>query len=472
LTTFPASSRSAGARIVRLFLDRLFLATLALASALPATPGTLAQGLPGERHPRFEDPAFSHHEPRDRVMDVKHMVLDLSFDWERKWVGGDVTFTVAPLAEPLSTVALDSGELIIRKATRDGAALDFRTTGEQLLVDLGRSVPPGEDVTFTVTYEARPRRSLFFVGPDRGYPDKPKMIYSQGEGEENHGWFPCYDYPNDRSTFEEFYTVAAPFTALGNGRLVEVKTLPGGEKRTFHYRQEVPVVSYLVSVAIGDFDIVKQDHDGIPVEYYVPKGTPKDAVLRSFGKTPDMMRFFSVKIGVGYPYAKYAQSAMVDFIYGGMENVTATTQTFETIHPADVEKEASSVGLVAHELAHQWWGDLLSFRDWSHAWLSEGFATYFEALYREHAEGEEEFQYEMLENARSYLAEDSEQYRRPIVEASTSSTATFIPRGAGPCTCSGGSSGTTCSGSRSAATPRLTGPASSSPTICAVPSKR
>ncbi|HEV8335629.1 MAG TPA: M1 family aminopeptidase [Candidatus Polarisedimenticolia bacterium] len=395
---------------------RSILARSALLAALAlSSRPALAQSLAGEKHPRWDEPGIFRHYPRDRSIDVKHMVLALSFDGPKGWVGGDVTFTLSPLAEPLSTVALDSADLRVSKVASPGAPLGFRLSGEQLLVDLGRSVPPGEEVTFTVSYEANPRRGLFFVGPDRAYPEKPRLIYSQGEGEENHWWFPCYDSPNDRATFEQFLTVAEPLTALGNGRLVDVKAGPGG-KRTFHFKQEVAAPSYLISVAIGDFDIVRQDYEGIPVEYYVPRGTPREAVLHSFGETPAMMKFFSEKIGVRYPYAKYAQSAIVDFIYGGMENISATTQTFETIHPAEVEKEASSRGLVAHELAHQWWGDLLTCRDWAHAWLNEGFATYFENLYQEQRAGREEFEYEMLQDARAYLKEDSEEYRRPIVQ--------------------------------------------------------
>jgi aminopeptidase N len=411
-TTGPTPGRA-----LRRVVERAGFAVLAQILCLSTLPVALARGISGEKHLRYDDPAFSRHEPRDRDMDVERMVLNLTFDPERKWVGGEVAFTVSPIAEPLETAVLDAAELQIKKVTLGTAALAFRTAGEKLLVDLGRKVPPGEKITFVVAYEARPRRGLFFVGPDKSYPAKPPMIYNQGEGEQNHWWFPCYDYPNDRSTFEEYYTVPAPMTALGNGRQVDVKIAPGGARRTFHYLQEVPAPSYLVSVAAAEFDIVKQDYDGIPAEYYVPRGTPAADVLRSFGRTPDMMKFFSEKIGVRYPYAKYAQSAMVDFIYGGMENISATTQTFETIHPAEVDKEASSIGLVAHELAHQWWGDLLSFRDWSHAWLSEGFATYFENLYKEQAFGEEEFQYEMLQDARRYLQEDREDYRRSIVEA-------------------------------------------------------
>ncbi len=375
-----------------------------------------AQTLRGEGRQPFGDATSWVHYSRDRVYDVKHLVLSVSFDWHRKWVGGETAITLTPLAVPLQTVALDSAELKIGKVMAGGAPAKFWTVGEELLVDLGREFKPGEEITLTISHQATPSRGLYFVAPDKGYPKKPRMIYSQGEQENNHWWFPCYDFPNDRFTWETRLTVPAGFTALGNGRLLEVKEHPGGAKRTFHWSLEVPASSYLLSVAIGEFDIIRQEYDGIPVEYYVPKGMPREDALRSFGLTPDMMKFFSEKIGIRYPYAKYAQSAMADFIYGGMENITATTQTLETIHPAEVEKEASSVGLVAHELAHQWWGDYLTCRDWSHAWLNEGFATYFENLYKEFHDGKDEFQYEMMSDARSYMREDETEYRRPIVE--------------------------------------------------------
>ena len=392
---------------------------LGLVALLPfvAGPPAFAQALRGEGRRPFGDATSTVHYSRDRSYDVKHMVLSLSFDWGRKWVGGETAITLTPLAEPLKTVRLDAAEMKITEVAAGERALTHWTSGEVLLVDLGREVKPGEEITLTIRHEAIPSRGLYFVSPDKAYPKKPRMIYSQGEEEDNHWWFPCYDYPNDRTTWEMFLTVPAGFTALGNGRLMETREIPGGAKRTFHWSQEIPASSYLVSVAIGEFEVLREEYDGIPVEYYVPKGTPREDALRSFGLTPDMMKFFSEAIGIRYPYAKYAQSAMADFIYGGMENVTATTQTLETIHPADVEKEASSVGLVAHELAHQWWGDFLTCRDWSHAWLNEGFATYFENLYKESRTGKDEFQYEMLADERSYMKEDETEYRRPIVES-------------------------------------------------------
>ncbi len=366
---------------------------------------------------RFGDETSSIQYPRDRSYDIRHMVLDLSFDWDRQWVGGDVTFTLTPLAKPLRRVELDSADLTIWQV-REGVeeTLPHRVSGHRLEVDLGREVAPGELVTFTVSYESRPPKGLYFVGPDREHPDRPKQIWSQGEAEDSHWWFPCYDYPNDRMTFETHLTVPAGMTAVSNGRLVETRQNRSAGTTTFHYRQETPVVSYLVSVAIGEFEKYQDEYEGIPLEYFVPEGTSEETALRSFQPTMDMMDFFSKRIGVPYPYAKYAQVTVNGFLYGGMENAGATTLTDETLHPARVEPQASSLGLVAHELAHQWWGDLVTTRDWSHAWLNEGFATYFGTLYRRHRFGREEFQYQMLKEARDYFKEDREKYRRPIVQ--------------------------------------------------------
>ena len=141
-------------------------------------------------------------------------------------------------------------------------------------------------------------------------------------------------------------------------------------------------------------------HFDIPLEYYVYKTNAKYAKL-SFEKTPEIMKFFSEKIGYKYPYNKYAQTIVEDFIYGGMENITATTLTSTTIHDERAHLDVSSDGLVAHEMAHQWWGDLLTCRSWEHAWLNEGFATYFTALYFEYARGKDEFQYSVYNMQRT-----------------------------------------------------------------------
>ena len=176
-------------------------------------------------------------------------------------------------------------------------------------------------------------------------------------------------------------TVKSPLAVVGNGKLLEVTDKPGGW-RTYHWKMDVPHATYLVSVAIGEFTRVTDQWRGIPVEYDVPPGVDEATARRSFGDTPKILEFYSQATGQPYPYAKYAQTAVVDYMWGGMENISATTQTATTLHDARADVDSPSEGLVAHETAHQWFGDLLTCEDWSNAWLNEGFADYFTAALR------------------------------------------------------------------------------------------
>src|SRR4029077_13269285 len=223
--------------------------------------------------------------------------------------------------------------------------------------------------------------------------------------------FPCHDAPNERATTEVIATVPRGFTAVSNGRLL--RKTGKGNTATFHWRQDIAHAPYLVTLAVGRFREIKDRWRNRPVTYYCEAGREADA-RRAFGKTPRMMEFFSRFIGVPYPYAKYAQVAAADFIYGGMENTSATTQTDSALLDQRVSIDYSSDELVAHELAHQWFGDYLTCKDWSHAWLNESFATYFDALFKRFDKGEDEFLYALRGNAEAYFAEDKEHYRRPI----------------------------------------------------------
>src|SRR5581483_12285587 len=188
-----------------------------------------------------------------------------------------------------------------------------------------------------------------------------------------------------------------------------------GSRRRWHFKQEVPHPAYLMTLAVGEFSQIEdRSQSGVPVFYYVQPGREEDG-RRAFGTTPEMIDFFSGKLGVPYPYAKYAQVAVADFIFGGMENTSATTQTDRTLHDERAHLDFSSEPLVSHELAHQWFGDLVTCREWGHAWLNEGFATYFESLWREHKNGYDDFIYDVFDLCQLYLGEDREHYRRPIV---------------------------------------------------------
>ncbi|TDI14351.1 MAG: peptidase M1 [Acidobacteria bacterium] len=393
---------------LRLILGALLLATL---TSLPA----VAQR--GE----FGDHLSRPHYAPDRTVDVEHYRLEMAFDPENKQVSGQVSIRFTAIRDSLTTVELDAGPMEIDAVVLDemeeaSDGLEFQHDGETLRVELPRALRSGETVTLTVRYTARPQVGLYFVGPDDAYPDRPAQVWSQGEAEDNHHWFPSFDFPNDRATSEEIYTVPADWTAVGNGEFLGVEENPGGRTRSFHYRMDVPHVSYLVSVVAGRMERYTDDLDGLPIEYYVPEGTGEETARRSFDLTPAMMRFFNERIGVPYPYASYTQSCAVDFIWGGMENIGATTQSAETLHDATASLDTDSWGLVAHELAHQWFGDLLTCADWSHAWLNESFATYWENLWREHHQGRDEFQYQLIADRDAYLEEDRERYRRALVE--------------------------------------------------------
>ncbi|MBL0058338.1 MAG: M1 family metallopeptidase [Elusimicrobia bacterium] len=349
----------------------------------------------------------------DRTFDTEHIRLDLRLDIPGQRLRGVCTTTLRALADGADRMVFDAVHFGIGSVRSRGRALRFDYDDKKLTVHLPSPVRRGARLDIAVEYKVtRPKLGLYFIRPDRGYPKKPVQVWTQGEDEYARYWFPCHDAPQDRTTTEMIVRVPRGFTAVSNGRLVRKSSR--GRDTLFHWKQEIPHATYLVTLAVGEFAEIKDLWRGKPVLYYVPKGREEDA-RRAFGKTPKMMEFFSKKIGVPYAYPKYAQVAAVDFIYGGMENTSATTQTALTLHDERAHLDFSSDPLVAHELAHQWFGDLLTCRDWSHAWLNESFATYFEALFTEHDKGADEFAVELYQNGEIYFEEDRDHYRRAIV---------------------------------------------------------
>jgi aminopeptidase N len=363
----------------------------------------------------FALPGAKRHYAPDRPARVDHIALTVSFDFDEKTLFGKCATTFTAVGKSLDAVEFDAAQLLVKRVRgAKGAPLSFSQQGPKLRIVIPR-LAPGRSTTVVVEYEARkPRQGIYFIGPDEGYPKKPVQVWTQGQDQDAHYWFPCIDYPNAKATTEVTATVPADFFVLSNGALVKVAEDKKARTKTFHWKMDVPHVTYLVSCVAGRFSDKTSSAGQIPVSYYVQPGREADGE-RSFGKTPKMVRFFGDRLRFPYPYVKYAQIAVADFIFGGMENTTATTQTDTTLHDARAHLDFSSDSLVAHELAHQWFGDLLTCKDWSHAWLNEGFATYFEALFREFDRGEDEFDNYRLELQARYLQEDSEHYRRAIV---------------------------------------------------------
>jgi aminopeptidase N len=367
----------------------------------------------GERRP-FQPDYIEPKWPRDRVVDIKHIKLQVTLDFEKRRISGTATHTLSAILDELRQLEFDAAEMEVSAVRVGGETHSFDHSDDKLRIGLERSLNAGDEVEVAIDYSAKPRRGLYFVGPDDGYPNKPIEAWTQGEDEDSRYWFPCYDYPNDRVTSEVLATVPESFTAVSNGGLVSNNLDRASHTRTFHWRHEVPHSAYLMSLAAGEFVEIREYAGNVPVTYYVRPGREDDA-RRAFGNTPRMIQFYERKIGVDYPYAKYAQVAVADFIFGGMENTSATTQTADTLHDERAHLDFSSDPLVAHELAHQWWGDLLTCRDWSHAWLNEGFATYFEALWCEEDKGADEFAWNVRQDRMALIDEDSRHYRRPIV---------------------------------------------------------
>ncbi len=373
----------------------------------------LQSALPTPKARNFELPGDHLHYAPDRPADVKHVKLEITLDFEQETIAGTASTTFSALYEEVKTVSFDAVELQIKKvALENGPLLQYSTSAKKLIVTLDRPYRYGETFLIVVEYWAKPRTGLHFMKPVPEEPQRPVHAWTFGQPRYHSHWFPCHDAPNDRATTEISVTVPAQFQTISNGDLLEV--IDHGTTRTHHWLQSIPHAAYLVSLVVGDFALLEDSYNGKPVTYHVFKDRREDAPLY-MGKTPEMMRFFSEYTGVEYPYSKFAQT-VVSIYTGAMEHTTCVTHSFALLmdRKAALDMSLDYVPIVAHELAHQWFGDLVTCRDWPNGWLNEGFATYFEKLWIEHDSGGDEFMYSMLQEKQGYLAEDAI-YRRPIV---------------------------------------------------------
>lgn len=370
----------------------------------------------GESRRPFALPGARPQYGPDKVVDVEHIDLHLTPNVDEARLVARCTTTVRAFDEPVERLVLDAVDLAVSSVERDGKPQAWKIRGRTLEIALDPPLPPGESTSFSVAYTVdHPRHGLFFIHSTHDVPRTPH-VWSQCQDSYARYWFPCFDYPHEKQTTSATIVVPRGQFALSNGALVERKD--EGDHTVFRYRQDVPHSTYLVTLVAGPFVEIAQGTAGsrkTPVFAYVLPGREEDG-QRAFGNTPRMIEFFERCIGTPYAYARYSQIAVSDFIFGGMENTSATTQTERTLHDATAHLDFSSDPLVAHELAHQWFGDLLTCRDWSHAWLNEGFATFFECLWREEDLGYDEYLYDVFTCLERYLGEDRARYRRPIVE--------------------------------------------------------
>ena len=334
----------------------------------------------------------------DREIDILHLALDVTPDFRRRTVAAAATLRFKPIAKPLTELKLDAVDLSVESVVATEKILGYQVANKSIIVTFADPIPPEKEASVTIAYHAEPDRGLYFRTPEMGYKEGDTHLFTQGEAIEARHWYPCFDSPNEKFTSEITCRVPEGMTVLSNGRLLS-------EEKDAHgliaarWLQDKPHANYLISLVAGYFKKVEDHHRDIPLAFYTPTSEIGEAP-GSFRDTKDIMAFFEQEIGVPYPWAKYYQVCVNDFVAGGMENTSITTLTDDTLFTSATENIRDSQGLVAHEMAHQWFGDLVTCKDWSDIWLNEGFATYYDALYDAHKNGRDSMLYGFYQTAR------------------------------------------------------------------------
>jgi aminopeptidase N len=379
----------------------------------------------------FELPGSKPNYNPDKNLNVKHIFLDLAIDIERKTFVGSSNLTLEAVTDGVDYLKIDAVQMNIESVKINKKDVDFNHDGSIIHILLSKKLKAAEKIDLIVNYNvASPKMGLNFTGPTEYYPNKPWQVWSQGESEGSRYWFPCLDQPTQITTVEIKARFADEFTAISNGRLIETKSVTHKDVllarlleitkskelvnyKLSHWRQDQPHPTYLTALIIGEFEEIKDKLGGLEVNYYTSKNKA-DLLKFTAQKTPQMIDFYNKKFGVEFAWDKYSQVWVSDFIWGGMENTSITVNTDRAL----VDKKASldypfGEVLIAHELAHQWFGDLVAIDHWSNLWVKEGIVTYCESLWWEHEYGQDEFNYYRLQEQREYF--DGEGYKRPVV---------------------------------------------------------
>ena len=361
--------------------------------------------------------------------DIVHTALDLKFDWAKEHVLGKATLTVKPWFYPVNQLVLDAKDFDIHAINFAGQStpLKYEYDKKRLTIMLGKTIARNQEYKIEIDYTAKPAelggdggsaaitsdQGLFFVNPRNEEPGKPQQIWTQGETEWNSRWFPTTDKPNERCTQEMYLTVEDRFVTLSNGLLKSSKKNADGT-RTDYWKMDQPHAPYLFMIAIGEFAVVKETWENIPLEYYVEPEYKADA-KKIFNHTPEMLSFFSKITGVKYPWQKYSQVVVRDYVSGAMENTTGV------IFGDFVQKTERELidnhndGIVAHELFHHWFGDYVTCESWANLTMNEGFANYSEYLWFEHKYGRDEADRHRRNEINGYLGSVGQGGAHPLI---------------------------------------------------------
>ena len=402
--------------------------------AVPKKTTTVAAppGPPGIVVPSWLPPDAPYQPSAPQLTDVTDTRLDVRFDYAHQYLLGTAMLTLRAHFYPQAAVVLDAKGFTIKSVQLvDGQAdktLTYQYDNRRLTVSLDHAYPREQLYQLRIAYVAKPNelpaggsvaitsdKGLYFINPLGKEPNKPRQIWTQGETESSSCWFPTIDHPNQRMTQEITLTVENQFKTLSNGLLVASHQNPDGT-RTDTWRQTLPAAPYLTMLAVGDFAVVSDTWHGKAVEYYVePKF--KNTAKAVFGRTPEMLEFYSRKLGVEYPWEKYAQIAVRDYVSGAMENTTAT------VHGAGIQATSrellddtydTSESVIAHELFHHWFGDYVTCESWSNLPLNESLANYAQFLWAEYKYGADAAALVQQQDLARYL-EEADSKREPLI---------------------------------------------------------
>jgi len=379
---------------------------------------------------KFEFPGSYLHEIPNFPFRIEKMSLKINPDFKKKILAECTQDLTVRFLKNTIKIELDIGELKILNVTSPNIRIkEFECIDDKkLVISLLEAAEEGKSVNISILYSAgyyqregiqqvgTPRNGFHFIAKeDSTEGAKAYQAWTQGETTESKYWFPCLDSPHVKFILDIEITAPIDFDVISNGVLVS-KAPKNIDQMTWKYVEVNPLPAYLVSVVVGKFSKEETNHGEIPILYYWPEDIAKDNAMLTFSETPKMIKFFEEYFGTKYPFRKYAQVAVDNFEFGGMENLSCTTLTRRVLHDKKTSLDyKNDLLLIIHELAHQWFGDLVTCKGWPHIWLNEGFATYCESLYLESSRGVDEFHYSLIESTDVYFEEANEYYIRPIV---------------------------------------------------------
>ena len=348
---------------------------------------------------------------RSRTYDALHYRVVIRLDLDQKSFDGETTVSLTSLRDGLEAVVLDAEEFTVAKVVSDwGEPLTFEQSPKELTVHMPRPLKIGETRSFTCYYRGKdPKVGLRFMPATA---NNPALVFSDSWPDHVHHWFPCFDYPNDKVTDEIIATVKSGLKVAANGRLVSVVDDPSAGTVTYDWSQDLPHSTYLIFLAAAPYVVVHDAYKSLPVDYWVYPDDAKKAGP-TYGKTPKMIEFFNRTFGYDYPWQKYDQISVPSG--GGAESTSATAMTQSIMVDEKQERDFPAIGIVSHELAHQWWGDLITLRSWAHTWMNESFGTYADYLYWRYEKGDDEGAVNLQGKLNAYLREAKTRYVRPIV---------------------------------------------------------